>query len=326
MNKKTLQSIALFSSINLASLFIAYRSGYFSNNDDKSNKKPISFSNSIFDSSISKSAIDITKTNSLKKDSPTVNSFEPLDFKSINIDFDQLLKNALAKNDTVEIKLPDSLFILNDSSLFIKDKLVNRDSFENYLYNNLNMAYNNQSAIRLSSSKSMAVFNTGDVIINFKNYKFQYNKIIPQNILQYPQLFKSKLNYLWFGNDQNELLLDTKGVTPKTFFSNIDLQQNEMMLSSKSGYVISRDDMKKVTLKNINEIVGSSKYRILFSKEDLKKDSSTPINNDSINKIKEQVRLSASSKSMIIFDSRDVKQKQKAFIKKLKDSIIKANK
>jgi hypothetical protein len=285
MNKKILQPIALFSSIIIVSIYISFRSGYFNSNEKT---KPITKSHSIIinDSSASElNKVYSDDVNDIKRDSPIVVSYEPPDFKFSNAEFEKLLKNSMMKNDTVEIKLSDSLFLINDTTLFINDKFVNKDIFETYLYNNLRTAYYNQRTTRLSSSKSMAVFNAGDVYVNFKNYTFNYNKIIPKNYLEDPFLFKSKLKRFWSKQKQNDFFITSKEIKSKTIYDS-SIKMNEMMLSSKSGYIISKYDFKKDSVKKLSktEIISSSKSRFVFSKNDFKKDSIANLNLDSNNK------------------------------------------
>jgi hypothetical protein len=280
-NKNIAQSIALITSIILVGLFIAYRSGYFSQND-KSNQAPKSFSNLYTDTLINKPNVEISKNDNIKKDSPIVVSYEPIDFKYPKLNFDDIIKKSKALNDTIEVDLPDSLFLVNDKTLFIKDELINRTDFENFMFNNLKTAYYNQSATRFSSSKSMAVFNTGEKFINFKNFKFKYHKTISENYLLNPNLFKNKLDKIWPTKNLNGFPFTSneanQNVHPDSF---LKININKIMLSSKSGYIISKNDFKKDTIKNM---MGSSKSRVVFSKEDVKKDTVTLIHNDSIKK------------------------------------------
>ena len=320
-NNKIVKSIVLITSITLVGLFIAYRSGFFDNNE-KRFPSPKSFSNTNSDSFISNSIALVNNIDSIKKDSPIIVSYEPLDFKLGEINFVELLKNAKRSKDTVEVELPDSLFLINDETIFIKDKLVNREDFENFLYNNLTTQYFNQRKVSLSSSKSMAIFSSEEKLINFKNLKFKYNKTIPENYLLEANLFKSNLNKIWPTKKLYGFSLTEKETNQNLFMDSLKIDMDEMMLSSKSGYIISKNDLKKATTDNI---MSSSKSRIIFSKEDVKKDSIAKINIDSLNKARASNMLRG-SKSAIIFDSKDFKRKQKTSIKKLKDSISKANK
>ncbi len=320
-SKKIIQSIAVISSITLVVLFVAYRAGYFEKSN-KRNRSQASFSNTKEDSSRASSNFEIIKSDNLKNDSPIIVSYEPLDKSYLKIDFDEMLKKAKLSKDTLEVELPDSLFLVNEESLFIKEKLVNKSDFENFISDNLNNAYFKKRNVMLSSSKSMAVFDPTEKFINFKNFKFKYNKIIPEKYLLSTSLFKSNLYKIWPAKIFNRFSSNSTETNQLSLKDSFKINVDEMMLSSKSGYTILKDDFKKDSIKNI---MGSSKSKAIFSKEDIQKDTTPKINIDSLNKVRDINRLRG-SKSAIIFDSRDFRRNQKAIAKKLKDSTLKANK
>ena len=233
-----------------------------------------------------------------------------------------MIKKAKLQKDTVEVELPDSLFLVDEQSFFIKDRLINKVEFENFMYQNLSNAYYKKSNLLMSSSKSMAVFGLGEKFINFKNFKFKYNKTIPEKYLLNANHFKSNLYNIWPTKKVNGFTLTEDKTNPDFFKDSPKINMDEMLLSSKSGYIILKDDFKKDSIKNV---MGSSKSKAIFSKEDIQKDTTPKINIDSLNKARDINRLKG-SKSAIIFDSRDFRRNQKAIAKKLKDSTSKANK
>ncbi len=320
INKKIVQSIALICSITLVSLFVAYRSGYFDKHE-KQKQSPISFTNTKIDSSTA-NTFEANKNDSIKKDSPIIVSYEPLDHDFLKINFEDMIKKAKLQKDTVEVELPDSLFLVDEQSFFIKDRLINKVEFENFMYQNLSNAYYKKSNLLMSSSKSMAVFGLGEKFINFKNFKFKYNKTIPEKYLLNANHFKSNLYNIWPTKKVNGFTLTEDKTNPDFFKDSPKINMDEMLLSSKSGYIILKDDFKKDSIKNV---MGSSKSKAIFSKEDIQKDTTPKINIDSLNKARDINRLKG-SKSAIIFDSRDFRRNQKAIAKKLKDSTSKANK
>jgi hypothetical protein len=276
--KKIAKSIVLITSITLVGIFVAYRSGYF-NRNKKQIQMPTTFLNSNSDTLISNLYLNERKNDSTKNDKPIVVSYEPIDFEFIKINFDKILEKARLLNDTIDVDLADSLFLINDTTLFIKDKLVNRADFENYIHNNLISAYYNQTITRMSSSKSMPVFYQGEKFVNFKNLKFKYDQTISENYLLNLNLFKSKIDKIWPTKELNGFSLTSIEANKNILNDSFKLKINKIMLSSKSGYIISNGDFKKDTLKNM---MGSSKSRVVFSKEDVKKDTLTSIHNDSI--------------------------------------------
>jgi hypothetical protein len=302
-NKKIVQSIALVSSVTLVGFFIAYRSGFFDKHERVYPSTTNSVAKSNIDSLLSSINIEDNKNDTLKKDNQI--NFDKIlsTHPSLELFFDEVLKGSKISKDTIEVDLPDSLFLVNDTTVFIKNNLVNKIDFENYMHNNLILAYKNKITTRLSSSKSMPVFYPEEKLINFKNLKFNYSQTIPEKLLLKPNLFKSSLNKIWTAKKLNGFSL-TPNEANENLFKDSGIKMSEMMLSSKTGYIISKEDLK---INNVKNIMSSSKSRIIFSKEDLKKDT-----------IKNMMR---SSKSSILFSKEDLKKDTTTFINK--DSIKK---
>lgn len=262
MNKKLLKITALFVSVSLVALFIAYRSGAF---DKKKNfTTPVAKSETKQNDSfnVRLDTLPITEINGVKKDSfLTLLKDAGLRFDYSKIDINSLLKNSKPSNDTTIIEMPDSLFLLNDSLVFSDNNITTRDSFEMKVREFILQKWQNEK-MRVPSTKYMPIFNRTIDFISLNNLKFNYKKVI-----QYDKISSYKFYH------------------PPKKIDSFYIDPDEMMLSSKSGYIISKKDFKKDSLPlkrkdtlKLNDSVqkqplriGSSKSRVIVEKNDFKK-------------------------------------------------------
>jgi hypothetical protein len=168
--------------MTLTGIFIAYRAGIlfaaeqekpglYNTNQPDTNRYQISYLNA--------DTVPFKNDSAIPKLLPLSTAGFKMDENALLL---QILKNAMQKNDTLEVILPDSIFPLNTSLVGIGKQTQEKAVIEMHLKQLLDERIRLQNKL-LSSSKSMQIFSENDRLIHIKNYKFKYNRLFHMDSL-----------------------------------------------------------------------------------------------------------------------------------------------
>ncbi len=263
MANKQLKIASLLTSVGLVSLFIAFRSGYF-------NKKIYYVNSNKIVKNTADSFPKIFKLDTvelIQKKTKELIKIIPVPMQKVEMEeifnFINFNRNNNASPDTFEIVIPDSMFLVDESFFVKNNKIISKDSFEFFLHNFL------EAKVRLepqffSSSKSARVISPSEKILHLKNYTFKYNKLIE---------YKTAKSFKFYEKDLF--------ISPTIKKDSLFIERNERMLSSKSGYIIRKEDLKKDTSNiikkdSIKPVFRGSKSAPIFEKKDIPKLTKPP--------------------------------------------------